>query len=96
MKDLSEARTEIDALDEQIMALIGRRLDVCRGVAVYKMQHDMPMMQPARVDAVKNRCAAMGETHGVDGTFTRNLYGLIIGEACRIEDEIMERPGGDG
>lgn len=93
--DLDRARQEIDALDAQIMALIGRRLEICRGVAAYKAEHDMPMMQPARVAAVKQRCADLGKHHGVAEPFTHALYTLIIGEACRLEDDIIARLGAD-
>ena len=53
------------------------------------------MMQPARVTAVKQRCAALGEQHGVAGDFTHALYTVIIGEACRLEDDIIARLSAD-
>ncbi len=93
--DLDAARQAIDALDEQIMELIGRRLEICRGVAAYKAEHDLPMMQPARVVAVKQRCAGLGQQHGVAEPFTHALYTLIIDEACRLEDDIIARLGAD-
>ncbi len=95
MTDLNDARTEIDAHDERIMALIGRRLEICRGVAAYKAANDLPMMQPARVDAVKRRCADLGRHHGVAEDFSRALYTVIIDEACRLEDEIIARLAAD-
>ncbi len=93
--DLDAARQAIDALDEQIMALVGRRLEICRGVAAYKAEHGLPMMQPARVATVKQRCADLGTQHGVAAPFTHALYTLIIDEACRLEDDIIARLGAD-
>ena len=51
------------------------------------------MMQPGRVAEVKERCAQMAREHGIDPDFARQLYGLIIDEACRMEDEIIDDPG---
>ena len=82
-------------MDEQIIELLGKRFGVCGDVARYKARHNLPMMQPARVEAVKERCAALARDHGVDGDFARRLYSLIIGEACWLEDQIMEQLGVD-
>ena len=48
------------------------------------------MMQPKRVDEVKDRCAKLGADYGLDGDFVRSLYTVIIDEACRLEDIIID------
>lgn len=82
-------RTDIDTIDEKIIRLLGQRYAICRKVGNFKKENDIPMMQSGRVDAVKERCAALGAEHGVDPDFVRELYSLIIEESCRIEDEII-------
>ena len=89
---LSEFRVELDLLDEQLVALLGRRYAICRDVARFKKEHKIPMMQSGRVAAVKERCARLGEAHDVDPSFVGRLYALIIGESCRLEDEIIDGP----
>jgi chorismate mutase len=91
---LEPLRARIDDLDRQITALLADRLQVCAEVATYKRQHAIPMMQPDRVEAVKDRCAALGASKGLRAEFVRELYGRIIDEACRLEDEIIG--AGDG
>jgi chorismate mutase len=49
------------------------------------------MMQSARVAEVIERCADQGLSLGVDPGFVRTLYAAIIREACRLEDEIIEK-----
>ena len=46
--NLEEIRTEIDALDKQLLALFERRMDLCRDVALYKKEHNLPVFQPER------------------------------------------------
>lgn len=90
MDKLAEYRAEIDAIDERLIELLGRRYTVCRDVARFKKEKRIPMMQSGRVEQVKERCARLAERHGVDPGFVRELYAVIIGEACRIEDQIIE------
>lgn len=89
---LDPFRERIDNIDRQITTLLADRLQVCAEVAAYKKQHAIPMMQPDRVEAVKDRCAALGASKGLRAEFVKELYGRIIDEACRLEDEII----GDG
>jgi chorismate mutase-like protein len=85
-----EFRARIDALDNDIIRAVATRLAICREVALFKKTEGLAMMQPDRVEAVKNRAAAAGVAVGLDRDFVVDLYSLIIGEACRLEDELME------
>lgn len=44
MSGLEPFRRRLDGLDAQIARLLGERFEVCREVARYKSQHDIPMM----------------------------------------------------
>lgn len=90
MSDLSEYRRRIDDIDGKLVVLLAERLDICRQVAEYKRAHDIAMMQSGRVGEVKDRVASSGAEHGVSPQLMRELYGLIIAEACRLEDEIID------
>jgi 4-amino-4-deoxychorismate mutase len=94
MDPIMDFRRELNSVDEQIMQLLGRRYEICRAVGEYKREHNVPMMQPARVTEVKERCARMASQHNISPDFARRLFGMIIEEACRLEDEIIERAGG--
>ena len=48
------------------------------------------MMQPGRVLEVKTRAAQRAVPAGLTERFALELYDLIILEACRMEDEIIE------
>jgi chorismate mutase len=87
---LTRFRQELNALDEEIVRLIGRRFEVIRAIGQHKRRNEIPMMQPARVLEVKERCARIASSHGVDPEFARRLFALIIDEACRVEDAIID------
>jgi 4-amino-4-deoxychorismate mutase len=86
---LETLRAELDRIDAEFLAALGARVDVCRSIAVYKREHGVPMMQPHRIGVVQQRAARFAEANGLDLTFMKQLYELIIGETCRIEDLII-------
>ena len=95
MEQLAKYRAELNTIDYQIIALLGQRYVICRNVARHKKEQRIPVMQHGRVNEVKDRCANLAITHNINPDFVRELYGLIIDEACRIEDAIINNPGTD-
>jgi 4-amino-4-deoxychorismate mutase len=86
---LETLRAELDRIDAELLGALGARVAVCRSIAGYKREHGVPMMQPHRIGVVQQRAARYAEANGLDVTFMRRLYDLIIGETCRIEDLII-------
>jgi chorismate mutase-like protein len=86
---LAPFRHRLDEIDRQLTTLLAERFRVCAEVARYKKQHGIPMMQPDRVEAVKQRCAKLGAEKGLRPDFVRTLYSCIIQEACELEDAII-------
>lgn len=87
---LEPFRRRLDEIDERIARLLGERLDICRDVAVYKSEHEIPMMQPDRVKVVRERYLARGAEVGLPEEFTSQLFELLIATTCRLEDELMD------
>lgn len=90
MQELLKFRKELDEIDQRLIDTLADRFAVCRQVAEYKAEHDIPMMQPGRVLEVKNKAVQRALPAGLTERFARDLYDLIIAEACRMEDEIIE------
>ncbi len=91
MSGLEPLRQRLDAIDDQIALLLGERFDVCRAVAVYKSEHQIPMMQPDRIEVVRQRYLARGAEVDLPADFTAGLFDLLIAATCKAEDELMER-----
>ncbi|HEY0836924.1 MAG TPA: chorismate mutase [Azospirillum sp.] len=89
---LAPLRAEIDAIDAELVALLGRRFGVVRRVAAVKHRHGLPAVLPERIDEVKRQAAAWGEAVGLDPGFVAGLYQMIIDEACRTEEHLMAPP----
>lgn len=89
---LEPFRRRLDAIDEEIARLLGERFQVCREVASYKTEHDIPMMQPERVAQVRERYLQRGRNAELPADFTADLFELLINATCRMEDELMGTP----
>jgi len=89
MNGLEPFRERLDELDDQIVRLLGERFETCREIALYKRAHDIPMMQPGRVEQVRARYLDRGAEARLPGDFTAALFELTIDATCRMEDELM-------
>jgi chorismate mutase len=93
---LEPFRRRLDSIDDQIARLLGERFDICREVALYKSEHEIPMMQPDRVVEVRNRYLARGDEVNLPAEFTAGLFDLLIAATCKEEDELMDRLAAEG
>jgi chorismate mutase-like protein len=87
--DLEVWRAELDKLDEHLLDVLLKRIDCCVQIARYKREHNIPMMQPQRINLVQERAARYAVEHGMNAEFLHRLYELIIAETCRVEDLVM-------
>ena len=88
---LEPFRKRLDEIDEALARLLGERFQICREVAVYKSEHEIPMMQPGRVEVVRQRYLDRGTAVTLPADFCGDLFDLLIAATCREEDELMER-----
>jgi chorismate mutase len=86
---LEPYRRRLDELDGEIAGGLGERFAICREIALYKREHDIPMMQPDRVAEVRSRYLARGAEVQLPADFTASLFELLIAATCRMEDELI-------
>ena len=103
MDDLLRYRNEIDEIDEQLIPLLLRRMDIAKGVAEYKIAHNMPVLSTEReqeiLDRVAEECGEQGDT--VKTVFSaamdasRAIQHKIIGGGKELRDAVenAERDG---
>lgn len=87
---LEPFRRRLDLLDAEIAGRLGERFAICREIALYKRRHDIPMMQPDRVAQVRARYLARGAQERLPADFIAQLFELLIGATCRMEDELID------
>jgi chorismate mutase len=92
---LEPFRRRLDRLDEEIAERLGERFAICREIALYKREHEIPMMQPDRVAEVRARYLAGGVEAQLPSDFTASLFELLIAATCRMEDELIAAAAGE-
>ncbi len=88
-EDITALRREIDLIDEELVGLVAKRMQVSREIGQYKKEHGIAVVQQQRYDEVLQRRSAEGESCGLNPEFTRHLYSLIHEESVRQQIEIV-------
>ncbi|WP_068161044.1 chorismate mutase family protein [Rhodococcus phenolicus] len=84
--ELARLRAELDRVDGRLLDDVRDRLNIIARIAELKQRHAIPVMQPARMQKVHERAADYAHRNGLSTEFLRDLYALLIDEACRVED----------
>src|SRR4051812_1565602 len=87
-KILKPYREQLDALDNEILKLLGKRFGIIRKVAKIKTKYDLPSFLHDRVEEVRNTRVALGKKYGINPQFVYALYSAIIYQSCGEEDGI--------
>ena len=73
--ELNELRNEINQIDDEILKLFLRRMEVTDQVADYKRQHDLPIYQPQREQEILE---SVSERAGELGCYARSLFSTLM------------------
>ena len=74
--DLKDLRTEIDAIDDQLVKLFTQRMEISAQIADYKKEKSLPIFVPARE---REKLADVAEKAGPDmANYTRVLYSMLF------------------
>ena len=84
---LAPYRARIDALDQQIVALLGERFGIIKEVAKLKAEHGIAPILPYRVEEVVHNARTKAEKAGVDPDLVEKIYRIIIDTACQQEED---------
>jgi len=77
MKDLTQCRAELDAIDAQLVRLFEERMQVSRDVAAYKHAHHIDILDTSREEAVLRSRAGQAQDEALRGPVTE-LYREIM------------------
>lgn len=88
-ENLSLLRHEIDNLDNDLLEVLGKRMQVSRDIGRYKKEHRMPILQAARYDSIMNSRVKLGIEMGMSGEFMRTILAAIHEESVRQQVEVF-------
>ena len=83
---LQEYRKKIDALDEQLLELVVKRLKICQEIAKYKQENKLPIQNKKREqELIKNRIEKLKELGFDDQEFVQELFELIMKKSREVQ-----------
>lgn len=88
-ENLALLRHEIDGLDNDLLEVLAKRMQVSRDIGRYKKEHRMPILQAARYDSIMNTRVKLAMEMGMSGEFMRTVLAAIHEESVRQQVEVF-------
>ena len=84
-------RKQIDELDNDLMELLAKRMQVCREIGQYKKEHNMTVYQANRYNEILEKRGAQGSLMGMDANFIAKVFEGVHEESVRQQMEIINK-----
>jgi chorismate mutase len=89
-ENLTNLRKQIDELDDDLLALLARRMRVSKEIGTYKKEHGMPILQAKRYEEILQKRILQAEEMGMNADFMKTVLVAIHEESVRHQMEVMK------
>ncbi|MCS6768467.1 MAG: aminotransferase class I/II-fold pyridoxal phosphate-dependent enzyme [Candidatus Nitrosocaldus sp.] len=98
MSELDDLRAEIRNLTEDMVRLLGRRLEVARRIGGVKMRHGMGIVDVRAEEELRSHILGMCDALSLDRSFVNRILNLLFAESTRVQMAMQEMSseGGGG
>ena len=90
-ESIQQLRKQIDDVDNQLMELLARRMEVCREIGHYKKEHNMTVLQTSRYNEILEKRGVQGSLTGMSPEFVAKVFENIHEESVRQQIEIVNQ-----
>jgi chorismate mutase len=84
---IKELRHEVDNLDEHLIKLLGKRMEIAEEMGRLKRKNNISILQPHRWKEILDSRRAAGDEYGLASEFVFQLFQIIHEEAIRRQEE---------
>ncbi len=88
---LKPLRDQIDMLDDEIIRLLGQRVQIVRQVAEMKYKNNLSVVRPQRMQLVLDRTEAIAKQHNIKPSVISDIYNTLIEYAHELEQNIIDK-----
>lgn len=88
-EDLVDLRREIDTLDNELLAILAKRMRISAEIGVFKKEHGIAVLQTGRYNEILEKRIANGEKLGMSSEFMRTILEAIHEESVRVQMDVM-------
>ena len=89
--DLNQLRNDIDKLDKEILSAFEKRMDLCRQVALYKKENNLPIFQEGREKEIIKKVRDRSPEHLKDGSAALFTEIMDISKCLQQQELLKEK-----
>ena len=90
-ENLTQLRRQIDQLDNELLDILARRMNVSREIGAYKLSHKMPIVQSTRFGDIMAKRANAANAMGMSEEFMQSVFSAIHEESVRVQVELSSK-----
>jgi chorismate mutase len=84
---MKELRSEVDNIDEHIIQLLGKRMEIAKKMGILKRKNNISILQPHRWKEIISSRLSAGGDYNLTKDFTFQLFQIIHEEAIQQQEE---------
>jgi len=88
--NLELLRGEIDEIDNDLLAILGKRMEVAKRIGHFKKDRNITILQQKRWEEIVQRFIEMGMTNGLSREFSVRLITAIHDESINNQEQIFK------
>ncbi|MEM2999551.1 MAG: chorismate mutase [Candidatus Bathyarchaeia archaeon] len=86
MEEIQRLRKSINEVDEQILLLLSKRVEICRSIGAVKRKHGLPIKDLPRENDVYARVRKKAEELRLDAAWVERIYQQIVNMCSAIQE----------
>lgn len=93
LKNLDGLRQQIDVVDNELMALLGKRMQLAEDIGLYKKNNNISILQPSRWNEILQKAIVKGKEKGLSEEFVALFLKAIHEESINHQEAVMNKEG---
>ncbi len=89
--DLQDYRKEIDDLDQELLAILSKRMEVVKNIGEYKKSHNTTILQKSRWESIVDRTLQLSNRLELNPDFIKIVLKAIHDESINIQENILNK-----
>jgi len=87
---ITELRQEVDSIDEHIIELLGKRMEIAKKMGALKRRNNVSTLQPERWNEIIQSRISLGQEQALSGEFIFQLFQAIHEEAIQQQEKDIQ------
>jgi chorismate mutase len=88
--NIHQLRTQIDVIDENLIAELGARMEISRKIGTFKKAHNIAIVQALRWESVLSGMIEKGKAYNLPEDFVKAVFTAIHEASIAVQNEILE------